>query len=252
MKDELRLHAIVLRRVDYGDTDRIVTFFTREMGKVGAFARSAKKSQKRFGGALEPFHRLKIAARDRRGELLSLSSADIDCARAAISLDLDLIARASYLTELLTEATREREAHPEIFDLVDAGFDVLASAPFASLEKLRRDGWLIAFEMKLLSLAGYRPQLHACAECGDGAAARYRFVPDRGALYCAEHAHGEGVAIGAGTARILDASLAADVRHLDRFAFSATQVEEARSLLAPFLRHQLGKELRSAAFLEGV
>ena len=250
MTQEQRLLGIVLKRVDYGESDRIVTFFTRELGKVAAFARSARKSQKRFGGSLEPFHRLRLSARDRRGDLLSLGSAEIDRARTGIVLDLDLIARASYVTELVSEATREREPHADLFDLLDGGFEVLGSAEFAALERVRRDGWLCAFELKLLSLAGYRPFLSACAECGDTASARYRFVPERGALLCAAHADGRGVPVGAGTARLLDKSLGAPLDHLERLTFSAQQVEEARRLLSTFLRHQLGKELKSAKFLE--
>lgn len=247
---EQRLTALVLRRVDYGEADRIVTFYTRELGKVAAFARSARKSQKRFGGALEPFDRLRLAARDRRGDMLSLAGSEVDCARSAISADLDLIARASYVTELVTEATREREPHVELFDLLDGGFDVLAGPGFATLDRTRRDGWLCAFQLKLLALAGYRPYLSACGECGDTSSPRYRFVPERGTLLCSAHSGGAGVAIGAGTARILDASLGADLASLEHFAFSAVQVEEARRLLGLFLRHQLGKELKSARFLE--
>lgn len=251
---EIRLTAIVLRRVDYGESDRIVTFYTRERGKVAAFARAARKSQKRFGGALEPFHRLTLAARDRRGDLLSLASADIARGRAAISAELDLISRGSYLTELLAEATREHEAHAELFDLVDAGLDVLAGAPFAQLDRTRRDGWLLAFELKLLALAGYRPYLTSCAECGEeaGEADRYRFVAERGALYCGSHAHGQGVAVALDLARQLDASIAADVAVLGEYDFSAAEVAEARNVIGPFLRHQLGKELRSARFLDGI
>ena len=240
---EERAVALVLRSVDYGEADRIVTFYTRELGKVAAFARAARKSQKRFGGALEPFNRLAIRYRDRRGELLSLASAVVDRARPGVTTELERIHRASYVTELVTEATREREPHAELFDLLDAGLEVIATADTAG-------GWLAAFELKLLALAGYRPDLAGCASCGDAGADRYRFVPDRGILLCARCASGGGVAVSAGTVRLLEASLEMPLDRLDRFSFSAAQVEEARRILGPFIRLQLGKELRSAKFLD--
>ena len=239
---EQRATALVLRAVDYGESDRIVTFLTRELGKVTAFARAARKSQKRFGGALEPFNRLAIRYRDRRGELLSLASATVDRARPGIAADLDRIARASYLTELTGESTKEREPHGELFDLLDGGLELLATAATGG-------GWLAAFELKLLALAGYRPDLAGCASCGDAAAEQYRFSPERGVLACSRCAGGHGIPVSAGTVRLLEASLEQPLDRLDRFAFSEAQVVEARRLLAPFIRLQLGKELRSARFL---
>lgn len=249
--EELHASAFVLRSVDYGESDRIVTFFTREHGKLPAFARAARKSQRRFGGALEPFQRLRIRFRDRRGDLASLASATIEEGRPSLLADYDLIARASYLTELVTEATREREAHPELFDLLDRGFDLLASPAFAAAPTPKREAWRCTFELKLLDLAGYRPVLDACAMCGTTEAARFRFAPERGAVLCGACAMGSGgVPVSAGTLRLLQAALDADLTRLDRLVFSPDQLDEARALLGAFLRWQLGKELKSAKFLE--
>lgn len=244
--NEQRATAVVLRTVDYGESDRVVTFYTREQGKMTAFARAARKSQKRFGGALEPFNRLQIRFRDRRGELVSLAGAEIERSRPALRDDYDRIARASYLTELAHEATREREPQPDLFDLLDRGFDVLASG---ALREGAGHGWLAAYEMKLLALAGYRPRLDACSECGREAN-RYRFRPREGSVFCLECAGDDGIPVSAGTTKLLEASLDTDIGELAEFcAFTAAQVEEARRMLAVFIQWQLGKELKSARFL---
>src|SRR5207245_10820269 len=117
---ELRATAIALRTVDYGESDRVVTLLTREQGKLSAFARGARASKRRFAGALEPFQRLRIRYRDRRGDLISLAGAEIDRARPAILADFDAISRASYLTELAIEATRGRDPVAPLFALVAA------------------------------------------------------------------------------------------------------------------------------------
>jgi DNA repair protein RecO (recombination protein O) len=213
-----------------------------------AFARAARKSQKRFGGALEPFNRLQIRFRDRRGELVSLAGAEIEHSRPALRADYDRIARASYLTELANEATREREPQPDLFDLLDGGFDVLASDVWRDGDASRRDGWLAAYEMKLLVLAGYRPRLDACAECGLEKN-RYRFRPREGSVLCLECAGDDGIPVSSGTTRLLEASLETGIEELAEFcAFTAIQVEEARRMLAVFIQWQLGKELKSTRF----
>lgn len=248
--EEIRAHALVLRAVDYGDADRIVTFFTREHGKLPTFARSARKSQKRFGGALEPFNRLTIRFRDRRGDLASLAAAEIDRARPGIVAEYDLIARASYVTELITEATRDREEHPELFDLLDEGFEMLGSPQYAAAALDRRDAWLVGFDLKLLSLAGYEPRLDACAECGNPDSPRYRFLPERGQVLCWECARDDGgIPLSAPTLRTLHTALTADLATLDRIVFTPPQLTEAKRLLTTFLRYQLGKDLKSTKFL---
>ena len=247
--EELRAHALVLRAVDYGDADRIVTFFTREHGKLAAFARSARKSQKRFGGALEPFNRLNIRFRDRRGDLASLAAAEIDRARPGITADYDLIARASYVTELVTEATRDREEHPALFDLLDEGFEMLGSPQYAAAALDRRDAWLVGFDLKLLSLAGYEPSLDGCAQCGNTTAARYRFQPERGQTLCWECSSDGGIPIANGTRAMLHDAITADLATLDRILLTPPQLTEAKRLLTTFLRYQLGKDLKSTKFL---
>ena len=247
--NELRATAVVLRSVDYGEADRVVTFFTREHGKLTAFARAARKSRRRFGAALEPFQRLSIRYRDRRGDLISLAAADIEQARPELVADYDLVTRASYLTELASEATREREPHRDLFDLLDGGFDVLASPAFAAAQPEARDGWLIAFELKLMSLAGYRPRFAPCAACGLAESPRWRFSPGEGAVFCPDCAAGDGMPLTAGTAKLLEVALDVPLASLERHRFSVAQVEEARRLTAAFVRWQLGKELKSARFL---
>nr|MDQ2647496.1 DNA repair protein RecO [Myxococcota bacterium] len=70
--------ALVLRRVEYGDADLIVTLLTLSLGRVSALARGARKSRRRFGGALEPFFTLSVTLEERRSsELFALREASV-------------------------------------------------------------------------------------------------------------------------------------------------------------------------------
>jgi len=99
----------VLSHLDYGDADRLVTLFTATRGKLTAFAGGARKSRRRFAGALEPFTLVQAKLVERRGETLRLDGADVEEAFFAIRQDLSLIARALYCLELCRELVRDRE-----------------------------------------------------------------------------------------------------------------------------------------------
>src|SRR5919204_4307116 len=114
-----KLTAIVLRTVDYGESDRVVTLLSRERGKVSAFARAARASRRRFGGALEPFTLVRAEARERRGaDLLSLESVSVERGFGGIRADLARIACAGYACDLARELVRDEEPHEELFALV--------------------------------------------------------------------------------------------------------------------------------------
>ncbi|HXK19309.1 MAG TPA: recombination protein O N-terminal domain-containing protein, partial [Polyangiaceae bacterium] len=77
--------ALLLRRVEYGEADLVLTLLTQKLGKVSALARGARKSNKRFGGALEPMHTLAVELDERPGaELFSLLEAKLKVPRAKI------------------------------------------------------------------------------------------------------------------------------------------------------------------------
>ncbi|MFL5273263.1 MAG: DNA repair protein RecO, partial [Anaeromyxobacteraceae bacterium] len=156
----VKLTAIVLRTVDYGESDRIVTLLSRERGKVSAFARGARASRRRFGGALEPFTVLAAEAKERRGgDLLALESVAVVRGFGGIRTDLARIACASYACELVRELVREGEPHDELFALLEAYLARLDAGP-AIPSALR------AVELAALAGAGLMPRLDACARCG--------------------------------------------------------------------------------------
>ncbi len=125
-QERSKLTAIVLRTVDYGESDRVVTLLSRERGKVSAFARGARASRKRFGGALEPFTLLTAEVRVRGGsELLGLDSTHVLRGHGGIRGDLARIACAAYAAELARELVRDHEPHEELFELLVGYLELL-------------------------------------------------------------------------------------------------------------------------------
>ena len=105
--------GVVLGSVDYGEADRVVTLFTQEHGKLTAFAGGARKSRRRFAGALEPLTVLSVDLVERRGSTFRLDAAEIRESHPRIREDLHCISRALYALELVRELTREHEPQPQ-------------------------------------------------------------------------------------------------------------------------------------------
>src|SRR5438132_12666100 len=107
--------AIVLRRISVGETDRILTLFTREYGKLSAIAKGARRSASRLAAATEPFtfSRVMLAV----GQNLDvLTQAEVRAPFQEIRADLARISYASYFTELVNASIEERQPNAELFD----------------------------------------------------------------------------------------------------------------------------------------
>jgi len=246
-----KLTAIVLRAVDYGESDRVVTLFTRERGKVSAFARGARSSRRRFGGGLEPFTLLSAEVRERPGsDLLGLDSIAVQRAFGAIRGDLARIACAGYAVELARELVRDHERHDDLYELLASYLGALDAGPALP-------GGLRAFELGALAAAGLAPRLDACARCGgpiDPGAASVRFDPGQGGVLCRSCAQLAGpgwIDLSAEAHRALDrlarGGLAAGAQPI-----APAAGREARDALTRFVEHHLGRTLHARKFLDEV
>jgi DNA repair protein RecO (recombination protein O) len=170
--------AIVLRTYPLGETDRIVVLLTRDRGKKRGVARSARRSRRRFGGALEPLTRVRVAYVERENrELVALSYAEpLQSPMSAADPDAPLC--AAYFAELIDEWAPQDHPNEKLFRLGAAAGNALAGG--VSMTALAR-----YFEFWLLRLEGVYPTLTNCAGCGrsldaSGASLAY----DADALVC--------------------------------------------------------------------
>lgn len=148
--------ALILRRVEYGEADWVLTLFTRSLGRVPALARGARKSQRRFAGALEPFFTIGTRLHERTGtELLSLVHAEIVRARTTLIADLFRMELAGRGLSWIRRAAPPRTAEPFVFDRMERLLDRLSELERpspelelseAGLSVLTAFGWAIEFE----------------------------------------------------------------------------------------------------------
>jgi DNA repair protein RecO (recombination protein O) len=143
--------AIVLRLTDYGEADRIVSLFTLDQGRISGVARGAKRSRKRFAGALESFAHLRLQLQLGSG-LPTLLSADILSIFPGVRADLAKIGCAAYACELVERLTPEAEPNPRLFRLLFCYLERLDQAPPSPSDRR-------FFAVNLLKILGYQPDL---------------------------------------------------------------------------------------------
>jgi DNA repair protein RecO (recombination protein O) len=154
-----RVDAVVLRHADFGEADRILTIYARQLGKTRAIVKGARKITSRKAGHLEPFSHVKLQLAKSR-DMPLITQADTVEAYLPLREDLELAGQASYVVEVLDRFTYDDGIeNPIIFSLLTDTLRRLAS---------KADPWLAIryYEMRLLDELGFRPKLFECAQCG--------------------------------------------------------------------------------------
>jgi DNA repair protein RecO (recombination protein O) len=235
-----RCDAIVLSRMDFGEADRILTLYSRQFGKFRAIAKGARRPLSRLGPHLEYFsHARLMLARGR--ELDVVTGAETEDAFLAIRDDLDAFGHASHMVEILARLTEDRQENQAVFDLIARSLRLLAE---------RVDPFHVTrhYELALLSLLGYRPELYHCVECREPLApAPHQFAIAMGGFLC-ERCHSREAGI-----RIVSVDAQKYLRALDRGGLSATVRirvgdplrAEVEGLLGSYLRHMAERDLGS-------
>lgn len=174
----------MLRRVEYGDADLIVTLLTLSLGRVSALARGARKSRRRFGGALEPFFTLSVTLEERRSsELFALREASVLRARTGLLGNLPALTSAGRVLGWVRRAAPAHTPEPEAWSIVEELLDRLAAGAAGDADvEVARAG------LKLLAAFGWALELERCVRCGKlcPAGRPASIDPARGGLVCRE------------------------------------------------------------------
>jgi len=244
--------ALILRSVDFGESDRIVHLLVPEMGRLTAIAKGARRSVKRFPGTLDLFNHLQIQAERRRvAGMARLEHAKLIRTFHALRTDPTRFALGCYLLELLDRLAPEGGARADTKRLF--GF---ALAALGILDDERPDLRLrTLLEVRGLDAVGLRPELRCCVRCGKCVGtrgSRVGFDIADGGPVC-EGCAGTGrelLPIHLGTLRALERSLELSPDRLARLALGGAALAEARHLVGRFLHYHVGVNLQSARFLE--
>jgi len=238
--------AVVIGSFDLGESDRVVTFYSREHGKVRGVAKASRRMRSRFGGALELFTLGELVFFDTgRSELVRVDHFDVLEPFAALRVDLERLGQAAWMVECVGRLTAERDPHAALYGLLTRALRACAGA--AAPTRVA-----VCFGARCLDVLGHRPRLDRCVECGRV----YPFARpalDEGGLVCAACA-----AQVPGATAISSAAVAALGRlRAARWEEALTQplgrIEaELRAALEAHMTRLIGQPTRAAKFLREV
>ena len=246
--------GVVLRTQPLRESDLLVVLYTDTHGRISTVARGARRSQRRFAGALSILVLGRfVLGRPPRGELWNLERADVVREWTRLSSDVIAVAHASYVAELVGALLPPEAPDPEALELAVALWDSLAEAGPSP-------GALRSVELALLELAGHQPAIDQCAACSrpiDTSGGEV-FDPTRGGAICrrcAAHSRGPGVRPFDAAARaylgaVLEAGTPAGARALDTDPrFTQADRHAARDHLLGMVTGLVGRPLRSLEYL---
>ena len=238
--------AIILRTYPLREADLLVTLFTRLEGKVRGVARSAMKSRRRFGGALEPLTYVRVYYEDReRQDLARLDSCEVLESPLAHEVSYARAVALGHVAELLDELLPDREANDDVFRLT-----------LAALAELRgADIWMPVtyFELWMTRLMGYLPELSECIVCGrtlNGSRAFFHALSD--GLMCAEDKRLASSEISAESRALARQMLRAPVESFAAIPGRRAQAIDLRKFLVQALQRHMEKKLVTATMLERI
>lgn len=240
--------AIVLRRLDYGEADRILTLLTREHGKLAAIAKGARRSKGRNGSTLDLFSRSRMMlAKGRNLDVIAQTERNGDVRN--ISGNLQRTAYASLVAEVVDKVLEDRHPVDDIFELVVVTLGRL-NAPDRSC---RADAaW---FLMRVLDLLGYQPQLTQCPGCNAELPERDGwFSPLLGGVLCAQcGSHSQaGSTLSVNGVKVLRVMAADDGELFDRLRLSGELLSEVEQALEAQLEYHLDRHLKTLDFIRSI
>jgi DNA repair protein RecO (recombination protein O) len=239
--------AILIRVRDFDEADKIGVLLTPEEGKIQIVAKGARRPRNRYSGAMQLFTHVKASLFHGRS-LQTLSQIEIVDSFRHLREDLVRMAYATYICELMDEMVKEKQRVDSTFLLL------LTTLHLLNESEMDPEPILRAYELKLLSILGFRPSLSHCVGCDQeiGEAVQQRFSPALGGLLCQEcHSEGEPVVrVGRGTIEVMKRLLEGDIRKAYILKLSGDLVREIEQVHTAYIAHRTERRIKSKEFLD--
>lgn len=240
-----RTEGIILKHVDSGEADRILTLLTPDRGKLRAIARAARRVQSKLGGHLQPLSRCGLVlARGRNLDQI----AQVQLLENFWPKELQLVAYAFYFLELTDAFAVEGEENQTLYELLRQSLRELGRT--RQLELLCR-----YFELHFLDQVGYRPELEHCLSCESRLKPEVNFFsPSGGGVLCPRCKATEPVleSLSVDCLKVMRFLQKSDFPTASQLKLTPHLSQELEGLIRGYLRHLLERELKSTEFLERV
>nr|WP_092068462.1 DNA repair protein RecO [Dendrosporobacter quercicolus]NSL47105.1 DNA repair protein RecO [Dendrosporobacter quercicolus DSM 1736]SDL76325.1 DNA replication and repair protein RecO [Dendrosporobacter quercicolus] len=236
--------AILLSVRNWGEADKMVTVFSRNYGKITAIAYGCRRPQNRLAGVMQVFSQAELSIMPGKG-LDTIKQGELKQSFRKIKENLDCMAYAAFINELVVEFCPDRQPEPLIYDLLIHTFSTITN----------RNPRLVALASawQLLALAGYRPQVDCCVHCGQtiGPDEAY-FSAEKGGSVCLHCEHQGLLAFSPHSQAFTANLLGLDWENLQGFSVNGATLRQTEQILTSYVVYLLGKPLKSLNFIQQV
>lgn len=244
-----KTEAIVLQRIKLSESHLIITFFTRDFGKVQCVAKGARKIKSRYGGRFEPFTWLNIIYSGKEHQnLYILNHCDTIKPFYRLREDYARLTTGLYFTEIINSFIKEAEKNEELFNFFFRALDIL--------EKTENISVLIrVFEMRTIAISGFAPKLNTCTICKNEPVDKHlNFYFQQGGIICGKCLNGNspGRRLTLGTLNYLKKILTINLGSIERLKFPKGLDKEIGIITQIYLKTILGKEFKSYRFINSL
>jgi DNA repair protein RecO (recombination protein O) len=242
---DITTHALVLREVTYKEADKILTVLTPDYGKLTVSARGCRRKNSKIAAAAQLRVYSEMTLYERQGRY-GIREASTEQLFWKVRQDVERLALASYFAEVTELVSQEDVPSPELLRLLLNTLYALDQLPEKPLPLIKS-----AFELKLMSLAGYEPFLDGCAVCGSDPASPM-FHLREGVLHCAQCRQevGEGISmpLSAGALSAMRHVVQGDPKRLFSFRLDEKSQKQMNDLCEAFLLTQLERGFHTLDF----
>ncbi|MCK5350742.1 MAG: DNA repair protein RecO [Desulfobacula sp.] len=247
-------NAILLKKIEFGDHDFIISFLTKSNGKISVIAKNAKKSIKRFSGHFDLFclnHIQCSFPKKKKDGLIILMKSDLEEGFANIRYDVFKTAYASFWVELIHFWLEEDKVQRDLYDLLLFSLDALNAGT------LSKEVAGLLFQIRFMSLSGFSPNIENCDICKtpvdliEQKNVRFDFKEGRIVCQnCIKKSSQYGMTVSKGTLKQLFWINNSDISRADRMKFSNFAIKEGEMLLEAFIPFHMGRDFKSLQFLK--
>ncbi|MGJ9381706.1 DNA repair protein RecO [Salipaludibacillus sp. CF4.18] len=238
-----KIEGIVIRTTNYGESNKILTVYSREFGKVALMAKGAKKPKSRFASSSQLFIYGSFVYHQSKG-IGTLNQADILDSFREIRSDLMLTAYGAYMVELLDKLIDDREKNPYLFELI-----------YQLLHHLNEgeDGEILLriFETKMLAYTGSMPVLHECTNCGRFDLP-FVFSLRQGGVLCSQCMHIDDyhLKVSSATIKLLQLFQQLNPTRIGHISVKTETKQQLKKVLEMYYQEHVGVYLKSKRFLD--
>lgn len=245
--------AILLRKIEYGDHDLIISFLTKDCGKLSVIAKNAKKSVRRFTGALDLFsinHIQCARPKKKKDAMVHLAKAHLENGLGNIRYDVFKTAYASYWVEMVYSWLEEEKPQEQLFDLLRFSLDMLDKGT------IEKSVLSLLFQIRFMHISGFSPRIDNCEDCGKTLdridQQKVWFDFSQGRLICPDcrsRKKSKGMQVSKGTLKQLAWINSTPMDRAERIRFSGVAIREGERLLESFIPFHVQKNFKSLQFL---